>query len=133
MKGIFEKFESDMKRKVQADIKDVRGDIRIMMTMAASGNTATNHKFEDTGPPALDDEDPPDCSAQPGKLYGNFMYNGHLHWHVPKDFKFPQELNITPGWGLWIMAMPSKRIRPFRLLKKESLPVVLRRSTRTCP
>ena len=34
----------------------------------------------------------------------------------------PQELNLTTGGGLWIMGMPSKRIRLFRLLKKESLP-----------
>jgi hypothetical protein len=126
MKGIFKKFEADMKRNVQAEIKDVRGDIRMLMTMAASGNTATNHEFEDTGPPALDDEDPLDYTAQPGTSYGNFMYNGRLHWHVPKDFKFPQELNLTTGWGLWITGMPSKRIRPFRLLKKESLPPHIR-------
>jgi hypothetical protein len=124
MRSIFEKFESDMKRNVLAEIKDVRGDIRILMTMAASVNTATiNHKFEDTGPPALEDEDPPDYSAQPGKSYGNFMYDGRLHWHVPKDFKFPQELNLTTGWGLWIMGMPSKRIHPFWLLKRKSLPL----------
>jgi hypothetical protein len=122
MKGIFQKFEADMKRNVQAEIKDVRGDIRILMTMAATGNAATNHEFEDTGPAILDDEDPPDYSAQPGTSYGNFMYDGRLHWHVPKDFKFPQELNLTTGWGLWLTGMPAKRIRPFRLLRKESLP-----------
>jgi hypothetical protein len=105
-----------MKRNVQAEIKDVRGDIRILMTMAASGNTATNHKFEDTGPPALDDEDPPDYLAQPGKSYGNFR-------HMPKDFKFPQVLNLTTGWGLWLLGMSSKRISRFWLLKKESLPL----------
>ncbi len=48
MKGIFKKFESDMKRNVQAEIKDVRGDIQILMTMAASGNAAK--LFEKPGP-----------------------------------------------------------------------------------
>jgi hypothetical protein len=121
MKGIFSQFQTDVKKSVQAEIKDVRADIQILMTMASS-NTAINHEVEDIGLPALADDDPPEYLAQPGKSYGNFMYNGRLHWHVPKDFKFPQELNLTTGWRLWIMGMPSKRIRPFRLLKKESLP-----------
>ncbi len=100
----------------------------MLMTMASGIDAATNHKFEDTGRGGYDDDDPdpPDYSAQPGKPYGNFMYDGRLHSHVPKDFSFPLELNLTTGWSLWILGMPAKRIRPFRLLKKESLPLNIR-------
>ena len=66
------------------------------------------------------------ASCEPGKSYGLFTYDGRLHWHIPKLFQFPQDLNLTTGWGLWITGMPSKLIHPFRLFKKESLPPHIR-------
>jgi hypothetical protein len=120
MQGMFKDFKSDIKKSMQEEIQEVRDEIKKMRSTMAPVDESNEFDTNDETPTF--DADPPDYCREEGQSYGNFTYDGRLHWHVPKDFVFPQEINMTTGWGLWLSGMPSKRIRPFRLFKKAHLP-----------
>eukprot|EP00978_Attheya_sp_CCMP212_P018846 scaffold52077_cov52-Attheya_sp.AAC.1 len=112
----------EMKTSMQQEMQEVREEIQEMRSRMAH-----NHEFDSTSEKTTAlDADLLDYSREEGESYGKFTYDdGRLslrHWHVPKDFEFPQEINLTTGWGLWLSGMPSKRIRPFRGFKKAHLP-----------
>ena len=117
MQGMFKSFESEMKKNMQLEIQEVREDIKKMRSVMVQHD----ENEVDTSNETTFDADPPDYCEEKGQSYGSFTYDGRLHWHVPKDFLFPREINLTTGWGLWLTGMPSKRIRPFRLFKKSHI------------
>ena len=50
-----------------------------------------------------------------GLQYHLWAYDGKL-WHVPQDFKLPQQTKRKRAWELWIGGMEltdGKQIRPF--------------------
>ena len=68
------------------------------------------------------------------KNYRLYSFGGKM-WHVPKNFIFPNDANISSGWRLWMVGQPayqykdkSAPVRPFRYLNSKFLPKDVRRT-----